>query len=578
MSEMTISLAMIVKNESSRLSTCLESVKALVDEIVIVDTGSTDDTPQIAYQYTEKVYFYAWQGDFGAARNYAISQASGDWILSLDADEALICDFVNLRDLIRSDKNVEAYMVPLEHPINEQTGEFNNFLVLRLFRRKADYYFMGRIHEQIVVNNPEVVAVAEGIKIKHGMLSSKERNKKKRRNLIALRNESSHDPENSFVNYYLGVEWLGLGKPNLALPYLEKAYRDLTDDSIMFKSAALRYLLTCLNLMKEFDKVIILGQAAALRYKGYPDVYYLTGCALEEKEEYKLAIKWFKQATQCDAPAALFSHQQGTNDFLAYYHLGFCHEKINSMQGAEQCYEQAINHNNQYHYPSNGLFLVKLYRCGWNDTLQYFREKNFFNNPRIALTVAELFNRMKLPQYAKQCLVEMKDQFEPTIELLYGLGKYHILSGDIKQGLDFMEQVPDESDLYLEAKTYMALGLLLKGNYHLARTMSLELWRKKEHRFAARVLNHLSQFVHRGLPFDNYLKYEKEDVITFYLKLLAICHDYLPDYPSRDVSQIHNLLTTLQRAVTFLPGGGHRLNRYYLEKMNEIKGFVDYKF
>lgn len=84
-----ISLVMIVRNESLRLAHCLESVKNQVDEIIIVDTGSSDDTLLIAKQYTEKVYSYPWNDDFSSARNYALAQVTCDWVLSLDADEQL---------------------------------------------------------------------------------------------------------------------------------------------------------------------------------------------------------------------------------------------------------------------------------------------------------------------------------------------------------------------------------------------------------------------------------------------------------------------------------------------------------
>ena len=85
----TISLCMIVKNEERILRRCLDSLADLVDEIVIVDTGSTDNTKSIAAEYTEKVYAFEWVDDFSAARNFAFSKATKEYIYSADADEAL---------------------------------------------------------------------------------------------------------------------------------------------------------------------------------------------------------------------------------------------------------------------------------------------------------------------------------------------------------------------------------------------------------------------------------------------------------------------------------------------------------
>lgn len=85
----TISLCMIVKNEERLLARCLDSVADLMDEIIIVDTGSTDQTKEIAARYTDKIYDFEWVQDFSAARNFAFSKATKEYIYSADADEVL---------------------------------------------------------------------------------------------------------------------------------------------------------------------------------------------------------------------------------------------------------------------------------------------------------------------------------------------------------------------------------------------------------------------------------------------------------------------------------------------------------
>lgn len=84
-----LSAIIITKNEERNIGRCIESIKDLVDEIIIVDSGSTDRTIEIARKYTDKIYFRQWTDDFAAQRNYALSKATGDWILSLDADEVV---------------------------------------------------------------------------------------------------------------------------------------------------------------------------------------------------------------------------------------------------------------------------------------------------------------------------------------------------------------------------------------------------------------------------------------------------------------------------------------------------------
>ena len=103
----TISLCMIVKDEEKFLPTCLESVKGYVDEIIIVDTGSTDRTIEIARRYNAKIYCHAWENSFSKARNYSLKYATGDWILILDADEEIERkDAYKLRNVIKKLKSI----------------------------------------------------------------------------------------------------------------------------------------------------------------------------------------------------------------------------------------------------------------------------------------------------------------------------------------------------------------------------------------------------------------------------------------------------------------------------------------
>ena len=85
---MTISVCMIVKNEEKNLAACLDCLQGIADEIVIVDTGSTDATKEIAAKYTDKLYDFAWVDDFSAARNFAFSKATMDYIYSADKNNA----------------------------------------------------------------------------------------------------------------------------------------------------------------------------------------------------------------------------------------------------------------------------------------------------------------------------------------------------------------------------------------------------------------------------------------------------------------------------------------------------------
>ena len=138
-----LSLCMIVKNEATRLPQCLRSVQAVVDEMIVLDTGSTDETPAIARQFGAKVFESTWQQDFAAARNEALAQVTGDWVLVLDADETLTPECVGA---IRQAIAVEDHLVV--NLIRQEIGAAQSpySLVSRLFRRHPDLSFSRPYH------------------------------------------------------------------------------------------------------------------------------------------------------------------------------------------------------------------------------------------------------------------------------------------------------------------------------------------------------------------------------------------------------------------------------------------------
>jgi glycosyltransferase involved in cell wall biosynthesis len=99
----TLSLCIITKNAENDLKNCLNSIKDLVNEIILVDTGSTDNTKKIASDFKSKIYDYNWQESFSEARNFALSKVQTDWVLILDSDEVLVGEHSNIIEIINKD-------------------------------------------------------------------------------------------------------------------------------------------------------------------------------------------------------------------------------------------------------------------------------------------------------------------------------------------------------------------------------------------------------------------------------------------------------------------------------------------
>lgn len=151
-STITISLCMIVKNEEKVLRRCLDSIRDLMDEIIIVDTGSTDATKEIAAKYTDKVYDFTWTGDFSEARNFSFSKAECDYIYAADADEVLDEENREKFKILKETLVSEVEIVQMYYGNQLSHGTVYNFdkeLRPKLFKRLRNFCWIEPVHETV---------------------------------------------------------------------------------------------------------------------------------------------------------------------------------------------------------------------------------------------------------------------------------------------------------------------------------------------------------------------------------------------------------------------------------------------
>jgi tetratricopeptide (TPR) repeat protein len=236
-----VSLCMIVRNEESNIAACLESVRDLMDEIVVVDTGSTDATKSIAARLGAKVFDFPWIDSFAAARNESLRHATREWLFWMDADDRL--DEENrgkLRALCSQlpQANVAYVMKCLCLP-DMQSGTATVVDHVRLFRNDARIRWKYRVHEQILMAVRESGAEVRwsDVIVHHtGYQDPQHRLPKLQRYLRLLQLDNSEHRHDPFTLFNLGWTLSELGKPAEALPYLQES-RALSDsqDSIVRK-------------------------------------------------------------------------------------------------------------------------------------------------------------------------------------------------------------------------------------------------------------------------------------------------------------------------------------------------------
>ena len=279
-----ISLCMIVKNEEAVLGRCLASVKGVADEIIVVDTGSTDRTVEIAEKAGARVIADPWQNDFSRARNVSIANATGDWVLWLDADDVIPEPSVLPLQRIRREKpdRVLSFIIKNERP----GGTGSSFVQARMFPRRNDVYFERRIHEQVTLSALRAGLVIEQRPIvieHHGYADPVALKRKAQRNIAMLLEEYRAGQPDPVMAVEIADAYAICGDVDNAKRWYRAVLSTGNVETIMPSIASQAYLGigNCCNEQGKYDQAAISLRTALALAPGRPDVLYSIAVALE---------------------------------------------------------------------------------------------------------------------------------------------------------------------------------------------------------------------------------------------------------------------------------------------------------
>lgn len=222
---MTLSVCLIVKDEQDFIENCLNSVRAVADEIILVDTGCSDQTIALAQRFEVKVFPFEWINDFSVARNKALKQASGDWILHLDADETLDPDSAKKIGRLIADAESEAFNVSVRnyHPPQDMI-QYLDSKQIRLFRNRSAYRYRNAIHEQIAFSIEEQGGrIEDSSLLIHHYGYRNQNTHKARRNRVLLEQSVRTNPEDAYLQFKLGETYKALQENQAAKDCFLKA-------------------------------------------------------------------------------------------------------------------------------------------------------------------------------------------------------------------------------------------------------------------------------------------------------------------------------------------------------------------
>lgn len=286
----SISLCMIVRNEARNLPRCLASAQPYVDEMIVVDTGSTDETVAIAQQYGAKVSYFDWCDDFAAARNFSISQATGTWILILDADEELL---VAAKDVFKHlGTEPDVFLYALLRIEADELSNLSEIYVDRLFRNLPNIGYSGCLHENIhppqQYLNQAWIGYLPGLQIKHYGYDPAVLIAKAERNIRILETLQQQQGLDLRLLDTLAEMHEKAGNQNKALAYRQQAFErilpDLIEGNLSEQTGCVAGLLYTCGLtfleLEDYETLQLICQRGLEWFPNYPPLNYLVGLSL----------------------------------------------------------------------------------------------------------------------------------------------------------------------------------------------------------------------------------------------------------------------------------------------------------
>ena len=347
-----LSVCLIAKNEEQFLAQCLKSVRGLAQQIIVVDTGSTDRTVEIAQEFGAEIYSFTWCDDFAAARNAALQHATGDWVLMLDADEELpAAQHANLlADMKKAD--ALAHRLPL---VNAGQNDGRSF-VPRLFRNAPGVHYFGRVHEQVF---PSLLPHCKAWSLKtalgtaeilhHGYTKEMVRDRNKvERNLKLLRLALAENPSDVNLVMNLGLELVRSDELAGGVENYREAFQMMSAQPAGSVVPELREVLLTqftsqlYKIRAHAEAVEVLTSPLAKNAGLTASLHFALGLAQFELKDYRAAADQMRQCLSKRKQAALSPINTDILTAAPHHCLALSLAKSGDVAGAEKAFQAAL--------------------------------------------------------------------------------------------------------------------------------------------------------------------------------------------------------------------------------------------
>lgn len=367
-----LSVCMIAKDESRWIGGCIDHLKPIAKEFIVVDTGSTDDSAQIARDRGARVSKFDWTGDFAAARNASLDKATQPWVLIIDPDERIAeSDLSKLLDLTKN-KEVMAYTFDTrnysenaqasgfkpcegEYPDEEQMypGYFESRKI-RLFQNIPTIRFQGRVHE-LVEQSIEGKVEESAIPFHHFGSTEEVKTEKNKTEFYEAQSlqKAKEEPENWKAHFELGLEWLGQQEFKKAAECLDKARNLKPREALVLSNLGYAYM----ESGRHDEAEAVLRECLKADPKNH-DALLNLGVTEMRRKDYEKALQCFDRLVKIHPKS-----------FLAFRNAGNSYARLNKLKPAAACFEHALKLFPDFHEARVDLGVI-LFAAGQLDSAE----------------------------------------------------------------------------------------------------------------------------------------------------------------------------------------------------------------
>ncbi len=477
----SIALCAIVKNEERFLPRCLASVQGAVDELVIVDTGSTDRTVEIAESFGAKVYHHPWQDSFSEARNFGLERVTSEWVLVLDADEELErADIPALRQAARS-RRLSCFFVLVLNLMPE--GTFSQLYSRRLFRRGTGHY-EGIVHNQLVVQGPSAPAQ---IRIYHYgyNLSAEEMAAKQARSERLLLRQMVEEPEDPFPRFNLARIYRNQGRWPEAIEVASEGLRLCTPGSRISTYYMLLFdLAYCLMMVDRLSEAETLCLQGLAEYGKNLDLRFTLGAIYARQNRFEEAVVEYRRFLDTLARSKADPKYNFTTlivdswDFenRAWHSIGQCYVSLGRFAEAEELYGRLLQRGD------DPLFFKGLAHCkliqkdfeGAREVLEAALTKGH-RDAFMYFQLGEVWRELGDTARSMDCFAEAMRLAPDNVDIMNGYGHALLCGNSYEEAIEVFGRARAKAPKHVGVQVGLLRALLAAGRHQQARAVLEQL-------------------------------------------------------------------------------------------------------